>query len=236
MDEVGAFCEALVSHCTDRADGKDSKGSSYGSTNAQLAQCMEDIQMVADLERLRSAQFSSVIVDVERATVRLERRKIIPVSVPIASVRAAYDVLQAPACADKNNQQLLQQLFLARQNTPLIQAYLDVTVRLWLISPAESVVESMASVVKEVFGMHRNLDHEHAAQELVIRWNGPDMCVADPLIKMVVSATKVHHIRYRNDVSGGTVIARHLSRVCARSRAYFGGMVQRAVRFVRNKL
>ena len=35
-------------------------------------------------------------------------------------------------------------------------------------------VESMARVTKEVFGLHRWLKHEAAANELMVRWNGPD--------------------------------------------------------------
>ena len=65
-------------------------------------------------------------------------------------------------------QQLLKLLWNQREQKPLLRAYIDLVKRLWLIYPAESVVESMSSILKEVFGTHRNMKHENAAQELAI--------------------------------------------------------------------
>lgn len=44
--------------------------------------------------------------------------------------------------------------------------------RVWLLYPCESIVESMGSVLKNIFGEHRNLAPENAEKELIIAWNG----------------------------------------------------------------
>ena len=44
----------------------------------------------------------------------------------------------------------------------------------------------MASVMKNVFKVNQVLNHENAARELVIRWNGPDVAHSDGLIEQVL--------------------------------------------------
>ena len=59
----------------------------------------------------------------------------------------------------------------------------------------ESVVESMASVIGEVFGERRNMNHVSAAEELAIRWNGACLAKADRLLGGIhrrVSAAECH--------------------------------------------
>ena len=51
------------------------------------------------------------------------------------------------------------------------------------LSPPESVVESMGSVLKAVFGQHRQLKHCNAAKELIARRSGPHPLHYDSLIK-----------------------------------------------------
>ena len=85
-------------------------------------------------------------------------------------------------------------------------------VHLWLISPTETVVESMASTIQEVFGAHRQLDHSNAARELVIRWNGPEPCWADSLIGAVQRQANFNFIRHKtgpHQTVNGVVITRH---------------------------
>ena len=57
--------------------------------------------------------------------------------------------------------------------------------RLWLLGPTESVVEPMASAVREVLDLHRNLAQHNTAKELVIRWNDPELCEADEMVDAV---------------------------------------------------
>ena len=85
--------------------------------------------------------------------------------------------------ADRNdNKELLKMLWSRRAEMPDLAGYLETCIRLWLISPPESIVESMCSVLGEVFGAHRNLDYESTARELVIRWNGPEPSPADSVV------------------------------------------------------
>ena len=91
-------------------------------------------------------------------------------------------------------------------------------IRLWLLSLPESFVESMTSVLGEVFGAYRNLEHESAAEELIIRWNGPDPAHAD---SVVAAARTVLRKKFRTEVKGGrlknvhgTVIAGRMARKC----------------------
>ena len=85
-----------------------------------------------------------------------------------------------------SNQKLLKTLW--SDGDQRLSAYLVIVVRLWLLSPAESVVESMASAVKVVFGIQqaRGLSHESAENDLIIQWNGPNVPHADWLIKAVL--------------------------------------------------
>ena len=120
----------------------------------------------------------------------------------------------------KTNQEPLKHLLL--RQAAVTKPYLDLVIRMWLISPPESVVESMVSAVKEVFGMHRQLTHANAAMEPAIRWNGPDLCSADQLIGAVVARLQLG--RTTNSGSSallaGEVLRRHLGK-CARDRGRF---------------
>ena len=52
------------------------------------------------------------------------------------------------------------------------------------------MVESMSSILKEVFGTHRILNHENAEKELVVRWNGPHENMAESFLNAVQARFK----------------------------------------------
>ena len=164
--EISAFSRALREHCAQREMGADRRGSSKGSQNAKLVDAMEDVRTVADLQELRRSRSSGVLRSVDVAIRRLMARHIIPEGVPPATLKLAYDTIHETN-EGLTNQELFKELCNAAKSKPELQAYTALVTRLWLISPAESVVESMASIVKEVFGVHRQLLHENAAKELI---------------------------------------------------------------------
>ena len=92
----------------------------------------------------------------------------------------------------------------------------ELVTQLWLVTPAESIVESMARVAKDVFDTHRRLGHRKAAKELTTRWNCPGLTAADSLIRAVNSKNKFNFKRTRSSLAAafeGTVIARHRPKV-----------------------
>ena len=229
VEEVGVFCEALADHCQQRDHGADRRGNRHGSDNAKLNKHLDDVRLLGHLLQLRSARFVYVTVDMAKASERLQRSGLIPCSVSMQSIRATFDELHSERCRKfSTNQELLKHLMLT--DVAATKPYVDLVVRLWLLSPTESVVESMASAVKEVFGMHRNLAHHNAAKELVIRWNGPELCSADELVGAVVAKMRTSHAP--RGLLAGKVLRRHMGKVCARSLAFFPGIAQKAVRYV----
>ena len=199
-------------------------GSRKGTSNSAIMRAMEDIRCVGDLEAIRASQSPVQVWLMVDAIKRLIGSQLIPASadVPHSSLREAFDVLHSEPYARGDNRKLLKLLWQEAKVKPAIKSYINLVIRLWLIAPAESVVESMGSVLKEVFGTHRQLKHENAAKELVVRWNGPDVCHAGSLLRAVQD--KKHFNFVRRSVNAkqaleGTVISRHkASKSC---RVYF---------------
>ena len=109
-------------------------------------------------------------------------------------------------------------LWSRRDEIPELSGYLTTCIRLWLISPPESIVESMCSVLGEVFGAHRNLDHESAARELVIRWNGPEPSHADSVVAAARAVLKKNFKTQKSSIS--TVIAGRMARKCPKASVF----------------
>ena len=134
-----------------------------------------------------------------------------------------YEAIHALA-GDMDNPEMLRALWkMAADGQPELWPFLHLVVRLWLISPSESVVESMAGIVKVVFGPHRRLLHENAAKELIIRWNGPELCSADGLVNRVQQKYRFNFSRSSVSIAAateGTVIARYKSQKCPRLSYY----------------
>ena len=99
--------------------------------------------------------------------------------------------------------------------------YADMVNRVWLLSSPESVVESMASVIKNIFGENRQLTHQNAASELFVRWNGPAVGSADDLLDDVQTKYQNNFVRssQRSITSSleGTVVSRMQSEKCHRA-------------------
>ena len=204
--------------------GASATGGRKGTSNKNLMDLMPDIRCVADLDRLRSAKAPSPVQLIMKAMTRLESRRIIPPSAraPERSVSAACAILHEEACARGGDQHLLKVLWQRQKAVPELQPFVALVIRLWLISPPESVVESMGSVI-QVFGAHRQLDRANAAKELLIRWNGPELSQADPLIKAVQRRCGLNFQKRSGGITGafeGTVISRHRGMECARSHVY----------------
>ena len=122
-----------------------------------------------------------------------------------------------------DNRKLFKGLWEMAKDDQSLSDYMAVVVRLWLIWPVESVVESMGSVLKDVFKNSRVLDHDNAAKELIVRWNGPDVAHADGLVDQVLRRNPDMNNFVRASIAQavkGTVISRHLSSRHPRSFIY----------------
>ena len=176
---------------------------------------MQDIRCAADLQQLAASSSPPEILArlVREAGVRLAGRKLVPRS----SVPGEDQIEGGISLIREHKQSSDRELWKVLVNSNRgVKNFADFVTRLWLLSPPESVVESMASAVGEVFGEHRQLNHDNAAEELVIRWNGPTLCNADRLISSVHRrlSSKDTFRCTRRTVSiaqsfEGTVISRH---------------------------
>ena len=217
--KIVVFCEKLSDRLAYRAKGWDKSGSDKGTANTTVEKNMLHIRQVADLHQLAASDVPVAVSAclVRSAANRLAEGKLVPPSaVPSEmDIRAGLTLLRDHRTS--TSQELWKLLVRPdnRQNLH-IKAFADFVTRLWLLTPPESVVESMASVIGDVFGDHRQLDHCNAAQELVVRWNGPSVCRADRLLKRVqrgMAGKDTFRCVRRTASIGqaweGTVISRH---------------------------
>ena len=195
----------------------DARGNTRGCQNASLQTWMTDIRTVGDLTLLAASPSSSMADDVLNAIGRLQRSGCIPTSVvvPSLSVEMSYRVVRelSQSKGVKDTRVLFKALHRQSLSQPELRPMVNIIIRLWLTWPLESVVESMASVIGDVFGTQRNLDHSNAAKELVVRWNTPDVFAADELIEAVQARNNFEFVRRTNNIRTafeGTVISRHL--------------------------
>ena len=129
------------------------------ANNDILLKQMANIRSVADLVHLRNSKrtLQELVSEVLANMQYLARSGLIPRSCVTSesSVLEAVTVLRSLACeGPETSQGLLKALWRLREDKPLLRAYIDVVKRLWLLFPVESVVESMSSILKEVFGTH----------------------------------------------------------------------------------
>lgn len=200
--------------------GEHSRRRDVGAANHQLALAMDDISLIGRLNGVRNLRHQSSLILVRSAVENLVRQKLIPKSAdaPVKSIVAAWRHLRELPnnCPDKK-------LYLGLVSESKVNAdlrpYVDLVTRTWLLAPAESVVESMGSVIEDIYGDHRQLTHENAAKELVIRWNGPAVNKADDLISAVQARYHNNFLRKGSNIYRdieGTVIARHKTTPCPR--------------------
>ena len=222
--ELHAFTTALIKHCDQRARGEDRRGCKKGSMNHNLSLAMIDVRAAGDLTRIKKTGHVDHLKAVERSIKSLRQQRLIPESanVSLDSLTAAYRFLTSTT--GETNQELYKALHREAQTQALLQPYVNLVTRLWLLFPPESVVESMASVVEDVFGQHRQLSHENAELELMIRWNGPDVHHAGPLISDVQKTYANNFIRKTTDITSsilGSVYRKHVvDRKCRRAAVF----------------
>ncbi|KAF0311054.1 hypothetical protein FJT64_018091 [Amphibalanus amphitrite] len=221
--DVVGFGLALETALKTRSHGTVSSGGQRGTSNKDVMDAMCDIRDVADLQRLQTGKaLASGVADASR---RLIIRRLIPPSAEVSAKSAEAAIrLLGEASQSLGNAELLRLLWSRRSSNAEVQQYLETCIRLWLLSPPESVVESMASVLGEVFGAHRNLDHENAAKELVIRWNGPDLAHSNSVVASAAASLR-KKFRTTSDSSRlktalGAVIAGRMAKQCPRASVF----------------
>lgn len=197
----------------------DVRGNTRGTANGQLQQSIVDLRAVSNLVEVRMSllPLHTQVSLIGEAARRLVRAKLIPSSAvpPEWSLLEALQLLRSDRFrAEKSNQALLKSLWREARNNPALKPFINLVIRTWLLCPAESVVESMGSVLKEVFSYKRQLKHENAAKELIIRWNGPAIGAADRLIHDVQRSHKFDFVRRdaRVNTMVGAVIQKHLGK------------------------
>lgn len=225
MQQVSHYTEALARHSAMREEGVTKAGETKGCSNQKLVKAMPHVRRVADLDQFSASPSSGVVGDMIASVARLRSDGLIPEIGSVDRMRdsmvAAYKVIRAERGKRSNlsNPDLFKILWRCADQD--VRPYVLLVIRLWLMSPCESVVESMGSVVKEVFGEHRNLKHANAARELVVRWNGPEFASADGLIQTVVRSRRENFNFVRKQTQPkineeGSVLSR-LKKKCPRS-------------------
>ena len=220
--KIAGFVDSMSSHCDRRTRGVKAGGHDVGATNKLVNISMPGLKKLGDLRSVRqshSACLSSLLGHIRE----LERSKLIPKSAAdqctLDSIQAARVVmLDLPAKSNSqeySNQELYGALWRQAVDTPALRGYLDLVTRIWLLSPPESVVESMGSVISDIFGEHRQLSHLSAEEELQIRWNGPSPHHAEPLISAHQKAFPRNFQTSRGPLFESTVLKRF-----AREKAY----------------
>ena len=196
-DELATFCRTLMATMSARRKGQDAHGNSRGTANAELQRHMGHIKMVGNLSHTAASSVPqhTQVSALKQAGEILARAKLVPAS----SVPPEWAVVEAVvflrAQKDSNNKALLRAMWLAAKENAALRPYANFVIRLWLLLPAESVVESMGSVLKEVFSTKRQLRHENAAKELLVRWNGPPVAKAGGLVREVRSTYRHQFVR-----------------------------------------
>ena len=183
------------------------------------------MRKVGDLSELRSAAHEDCLLYVRSNINDLVQAKLIPASAvpPRSSIRAAW-AFARNLPEDMSNIEMCRRLFKESETNAGLAPYSDLVSRIWLLSSPESVVESMASVIKDIFGEHRQLTHQNAALELFVRWNGPSVASADELLAQVQAKHNNNFVRscQRSIASSfqGTVVSRIQAEKCHRAVVY----------------
>ena len=217
------FCRILARYLRHRRSGMNATGSRMGTDNQLLQDVMIDIMDVSNLKRIRAAENPPDCGKIQHAVDRLVARRVIPPSCRTTpeAVKTAVAIIRR--CDETTNQKLLKVLYKSLDKAPSVRSYVHLVCRLWIVQPTESVVESMASAVQEVFGVHRQMEHSNAAMELQVRWNGPDPFHADQTIRAVQQKHRFNFCRQSSNVRQaleGTVITRYRNAVKPKCAIY----------------
>ena len=218
------FMNTLVERMVCRGRGTKKGEKSVGASNRALNGAMDQLKLVGDLCRLRDIKHESGLAFIESAIECLVLRKLIPSSAKVdrADITAAWQCVSP--YTDQDTRDLYRVLAREAVCNDRLASYLDLVTRVWLISPVESVVESMASVLNDVYGAHRQLDHANGEKELLIRWNGPEPSQADPLLEFVQQRERFSFKRRGNPTlweSLPGVVMRRLARfICPLAKVF----------------
>lgn len=169
---------------------------------------------------MKEASFNKAF-PVPTAVKTLKEQKILPKSlgVGLPQIRAAHSfVRQLPR--DLTDVELYVRLESQAQDETILGSYSAMVARIWMLAAPESVVESMCSVIKDIFGENRQLSHSNASKELCVRWNGPEPVCADRLLDLVRQRCQKDNFLTVGQRDIGKVIKRHLRRKCHRVSVY----------------
>lgn len=198
LSDAKDFVQSLAKCCENRSraeKGYRHQWQEVGAMNRVMSLNMPGLKKIGDLAGLLTSDADSTS-SIEGQKEELVRAKLVPEPVAARCTIEAREaakkcLLQLPDKADGkpySNEELYSALWCQAQDNPVLQGYLDLVTRIWLIDPPESVVESMASVIDHIFGDHRQLKHTSAEEELQIHWNGPPPHQAGALIRAHQSA------------------------------------------------
>ena len=217
------FVQILSNNLQRRMRGEHARRRDVGASNAQLALAMDDVSMVGKLSSVRGLKHQSSLTMVRSAVERLRHQKLIPESAdaPGKSLVAAWRYLRElpDDCSDKK---MYNELVKESRVNPELRPYVDLVTRVWLLAPSESIVESMGSVIEDIYGDHRQLSHENAARELTICWNKA-VNKADGLLRAVQAKYQNNFFRKSANIRRameGTVISKHKAAKCHRDLVF----------------
>lgn len=225
VKDIGEFVCYLVERVRLRFRGLDVRGRAVGAANELLDSNMSLLRKVGDLGTLREARHARCLVHIREAAVELADHGIIPQSAVVSckDVQAAFNAVRDMP-AGLSNAEYFRRLSNKAKENAVIKRYVELVNRVWLLAAPESVVESMGNVVQDVFGHHRGLRHDHAALELFIRWNGPDIMASDPLLDEVQKTYKNKFVRTDDRAIDkslqGTVMRNHKKKQCERAALF----------------
>ena len=193
--------------------------------NRQVAVCMRDIRNAGDLVQLRRTPHEDNLRLVKDSVDKLIAMNMVPRSAAVGmpSVRAAWEYIRKQE-ERLGNKELLALLSEEVKAQPIAAPFYDFVVRCWLISPPESVVESMASTAQNVFDTHRQLQHANAAHELQIRWNGPSVFSADGVLEACQARLKGRKFTRARDIGPHveSLVTQRLGKKCKRYPVFRG--------------
>ncbi|XP_043218831.1 uncharacterized protein LOC122380087 isoform X2 [Amphibalanus amphitrite] len=172
--DITAFCEAVEAAL--RPGGR-----LVPSGRDLMLRSSDDLRAVTDLR-----DSVTKATDVTAACRRLMARRMIPSEV--AALHNSPDTVvrvlqQMSSRATLDNEELFGRLWNLRWARPSLRHHLDAWVRLWLLAPPRGVIEAVTAVIGEVASAGGDGLSENAAEEIAIRWNGPELAHADPLLE-----------------------------------------------------
>ena len=187
-----AFCTALVRNLKVWRDGTSASGVRKSTSNKTLRESMDDLRSVGDLQCMQSSgtAFDEQVSAMMAAAPRLVAKKLIPQSAkaPASSILEAIVVLRRGG-RDRSNKALLKEFY---KHGDKVQTIIDLVMCVWLLSPPRSSLYPWQACYKFLLRTD-SWFMKTAAQELIIRWNGPGLDDSDMLIKAVQKQRKYDH-------------------------------------------